>query len=818
VRVPGSTYRVQVTPDFDLYATAGLADYLAALGVTHLFSSPLLAAAPGSPHGYDVVDHSRADPQRGGESGRLALAAALRQHGLGLVLDIVPNHTGVDLPQANPAWWDLLRLGPESAFADWFDVDWSAGRLLLPVLADTPDALGDLVLAGGALCYGPRRFPLAPGTESAGNARAAHDLQHYELVPGWRVADTHSYRRFFAVSSLAALRVEDRGVFAATHAELLRWVAAGDVHGLRVDHPDGLTDPAGYLAWLDAAATSAAATGATTTGAASATASATVTGAAATGGAGPPAGCWLVVEKILEPGESLPSGWAAHGTTGYDALADVDGLLVDPAGAEGFTALDVEVTGVRTAWPDLVHDCKLDVATGMLRPETRRLATLASRVPAATAGGGGVAQGPAADLVSTVAEVLACFPVYRSYLPDGADHLAAALAEARRRRPELASIVAELAPRLADPADPLAIRFQQASGAVMAKGVEDTAYYRWTRFVAANEVGGDPSRFGRPLAGFHAALAGRQRDRPAGMTTLSTHDTKRSEDVRARLAVLSEIPAEWAATVRRWSAAAPVPDGALGHLLWQTVAGAWPLARDRLHAAIEKSSREARTATGWREPNQAFEAAMRAAIDAAYDSPALRADVDGFVGRITPDGWTNSLTAKLVQLTMPGVPDVYQGCELWDNSLVDPDNRRPVDFATRRGLLARLDAGWQPPVDGTGAAKLLAVSRALRARRDRPEAFSSYTPLLAAGPAADHAVAFDRGGAIAVGTRLPVTLRRAGGWLGTTLPLPPGPWIDALTGLPHDGGPTPLAALLAHYPIALLLRGEDVPAAVRRSR
>jgi (1->4)-alpha-D-glucan 1-alpha-D-glucosylmutase len=364
-----------------------------------------------------------------------------------------------------------------------------------------------------------------------------------------------------------------------------------------------------------------------------------------------------------------------------------------------------------------------------------------------------------------------------------------------------------LAPRLADPADPLAVRFQQTSGAVMAKGVEDTAYYRWTRFIAANEVGGDPSRFGLPLADFHAALARRQQHWPAGMTTLSTHDTKRSEDVRARLAVLTEIPSEWAATVRRWSAAAPVPDGALAHLLWQTVAGAWPLERDRLHGAVEKAIREARTATSWHDPDPAFEAAVHAAIDAAYDSPALHADVDGFVGGITPDGWVNSLTAKLVQLAMPGVPDVYQGCELWDNSLVDPDNRRPVDFAARQDLLARLDAGWSPPVDATGAAKLLVVSRTLRARRDRPDAFRSYTPLLADGPTADHAIAFDRGGAVAVGTRLPITLRRAGGWQHTTLPLPPGPWTDTLTGSPHDGGPTPVSALLAQYPVALLLRG-----------
>jgi (1->4)-alpha-D-glucan 1-alpha-D-glucosylmutase len=756
VATPSGTYRVQVSPDFDLYATADLAPYLAALGVSHLYSSPLLAAAPGSAHGYDVVDHTQADPQRGGEAGRTALAAALRAHGLGLVLDLVPNHAGVGRPQANPAWWDLLRLGPESAFADWFDVDWSGGKLLLPVLSETGDELEDLVIEQGALRLGDARYPLRPGTEGAGNARAALAEQHYALVPHTRALREHSYRRFFAISSLAGLRVEDKGVFMATHTELLRWVADGDADGLRIDHPDGLADPAGYLAML----------------------------------AGSAPGCWLVVEKILEPGERLPASWPVAGTTGYDALSEVDGVLVDPAAAADLSTLDEELTGVRTDWPELAHACKLDVATGMLNAEVQRLAALAAGVP---------------DAAAALAELLASFPVYRSYLPVGAEHLAAALDAARRRRPDLDAAYDALAPRLSDPGDPLAVRFQQTSGAVMAKGVEDTAYYRWTRFIAANEVGGDPARIGLPLAGWHQAQADRQRYAPAGMTTLSTHDTKRSEDVRARLAVLAEIPADWAATVRRWAAAAPVPDGAQAHLLWQTIAGAWPIERDRLHGAVGKAIREARTATNWITPDAAFEAAVHAAIDAAYDSPALTADIDGFVSTITPDGWANSLSAKLLQLTMPGVPDVYQGCELWDNSLVDPDNRRPVDFAARRDYLARLDAGWSPPVDATGAAKLLVTSRALRARRDHPDRFTSYTPLAATGAAADHLVAYDRGGAITAATRLPVALRRAGGWTGTTLDLPPGGWTDALTRA-EFAGRTPVGELLARYPVALLLR------------
>jgi (1->4)-alpha-D-glucan 1-alpha-D-glucosylmutase len=287
------------------------------------------------------------------------------------------------------------------------------------------------------------------------------------------------------------------------------------------------------------------------------------------------------------------------------------------------------------------------------------------------------------------------------------------------------------------------------------------------------------------------------------MTSLSTHDTKRGEDVRARLAVLSELPDEWADTVLRWSAAAPVPDPSTAHLLWQTVAGTWPIERERLHAYLEKATREASTVTSWADPDEKFEAALRQAVDAVYDDPALRADIDALVARLTPFGWSNSLGQKLVQLLMPGVPDVYQGTELWDNSLVDPDNRRPVDFTARRGLLDRLDSGWLPPVDAGGAAKLLVVSRALRVRRDHD--LGSYRPVPADGPAAGHVLAFDRGGVIAVATRLPVGLAGRGGWGDTSLPLPAGVWKDALTGRPVDGPQPPLRDLLDTYPVALLV-------------
>ncbi|MFJ6198919.1 malto-oligosyltrehalose synthase [Micromonospora sp. NPDC092111] len=760
----GSTYRVQVRPGFDLDRTADLADWLTDLGVSHLYSAPLLTAAPGSAHGYDVVDHRAVNPELGGEAGRQRLVRALRAAGLGLVVDIVPNHAGVAQPAVNPAWWDVLRRGRDSAHADWFDIDWDRGRLLLPVLADSPDAPDDLTVVDGELRYHEHRFPIADGT-AGGSPREVHDRQHYELV-SWRRGDAElTYRRFFAVSDLAGLRVEDPAVFTATHAEILRWVAAGEVDGIRVDHPDGLRDPAAYLARLRAAAPHA----------------------------------WLVVEKILAYGEELPD-WPVQGTTGYEALAAVCGLFVDPAAESDFTALDARLTGGHTSWPDLTHATRYEAATRLLAAELNRLAALAPDLdPAATR--------------AALAELAACFPVYRGYPPQGARHLAAARAEAGRRRPDLTTTLDAVTALLRQPEHELAQRFPQLTGAVMAKGVEDTGYYGWTRFVALNEVGGSPAQFGVPPAEFHRFATARQVRWPAGMTTLATHDTKRGEDVRARLAVLAELPARWAGQVADWMSRAPLADPAFAHLLWQTTVGAWPIERERLHGYVEKAAREASRSTSWADPDPAFEHALHALVDRMYDDPELRASITAFAAAITPAGWSNSLGQKLVQLAMPGVPDTYQGTELWDNSLVDPDNRRPVDFAVRRELLARLDGGWRPEVAADGAAKLLVVSRTLRLRRDHPELFTGYRPVAAHGPAGAHAVAFDRGGAVAVATRLPVRLARDGGWRGTTLSIPGNSVTDLFTGRVYSGSELPIHDLLSTYPVALLAPTDSVEAA-----
>ncbi|RKT56292.1 malto-oligosyltrehalose synthase [Saccharothrix australiensis] len=714
---PASTYRIQFTPDFTFADAEAVVDYLDALGVGALYASPLLEAVPGSTHGYDVVDPTRAREELGGETGRQALGKALRRAGLGLVLDIVPNHMAVDDSPANPWWWDVLQRGEDSPYAGYFDVDRSAGPLLLPF---------------------------------AGSPEDEREHDHYRLV-FWRRGNAElNYRRFFDITTLAGVRVEDPEVFDATHREVLRWVAAGDVTGLRVDHPDGLADPGGYVRRLKERA-----------------------------------GCWLVVEKILGPDEALPASWPVDGTTGYDALREVCGVFVDPAGEPAITALAAEL-GVPVDFAAVERECRDLVARSILRAEVRRIAALVDHPDRAQA-------------EDAVAQVMVAFPVYRSYLPEGWDAWRAAVAAATS--PAARALDEQVR---ADPRGELATRVQQTSGMVVAKGTEDTAFYRYTRFVALNEVGGAPDRFGVPPAEFHARAAAREAGSPAAMTALSTHDTKRSEDVRARLAVLAELPDEFAAAVRRWSSAHPIDEPSLAALAWQSLVGAWPITAERMAAYLDKAAKEAKVRTTWVDHDEEFEAAVAAWPEQVLGGP-VAGEVAEFVSRIAPHGWSNALGQKLLQLTAPGVPDVYQGTELWDLSLVDPDNRRPVDYAVRRGLLDRVRAGWLPAVDDSGAAKLLVVHRALALRRARPELFRGYRPLRAAGPAADHLVAFERSGLVAVATRLPVGLAEAGGWGDTELPLPPGRWTDVLTSRPAA---TRLADLLDHYPVALLVRGD----------
>lgn len=763
---PLSTYRLQIRPEFDLDAAADVTAYLRDLGVSWAYLSPLLRATRGSDHGYDVVDPTEVDPARGGPEALERFAAAARGAGLGILVDLVPNHMGVGEPAQNPWWWDVLTYGGSSRYAEAFDIDWDygGGKVRLPLLgSELDEAVDDIRIERsgtraaphGTLRYFDHTLPLAPGTaDDGGDVRTVLDRQHYELIFWRREAAELNYRRFFAVTSLAGLRVELPEVFDSSHAEILRWLREGLADGLRVDHPDGLLDPGGYLERL----------------------------AAATGGA------YVLVEKILEHGEALAAWWETDGTTGYDALAEIDRVLVDPAGEAPLDELDARLRGGPLAWDDLIHDTKRGIADTIQAAEVARLVrTLPHPVDRAE---------------DALAELLACFPVYRSYLPAGREHLDAAAAAASVHRPELADAIAALVPVLADPSHEVARRFQQTTGPVMAKGVEDTAFYRYSRLGSLTEVGGDPSVFAVTVEEFHAARGERQASWPHAMTSLSTHDTKRGEDVRARLAVLSEIPERWAAVLEELRSSATTGNGAFDALLWQAIVGSWPATRDRLHAYAEKAAREAAEETGWWDPDAEFEERLHAVVDAAFGDAS--ATVENFVAEIAGAGWSNSLSAKLLQLAGPGVPDVYQGSELWETSLVDPDNRRAVDFALRARLLAEIDAGATPLVDATGAAKLLITARTLRLKRDHPELFTRYTPMTVVGEASEHAVAFDRGGALAVATRLPVGLAARGGWGETLLLRHSGATVDVFTGRHFEGSSVPLRELLDTYPVALL--------------
>ncbi|KQR50696.1 maltooligosyl trehalose synthase [Leifsonia sp. Leaf336] len=767
--VPTSTYRLQITPDFTLRDAAQTLDYLQRLGVGAVYLSPLLQAASGSAHGYDVVDPTRVDESRGGPEALREFADAAHARGLDVVIDIVPNHLGVAVPHENPWWWDVLRLGRDSAYAEFFDIDWDfgGGRLRIPVLGDGPDELSELRVHGGELHYYEHRFPLAPGTED-GEASAVHDRQHYELI-SWRRADAElNYRRFFAVNTLAGLRVEVPRVFDATHAEIARWVREGLVDGLRVDHPDGLRDPGDYLERL-----------------------------AQVAGTRP---VW--VEKILEGDERIPE-WPIAGTTGYDALGVVDRVFVDPAGEEPLTALAEEHDGREESrdWTGLVHRRKRAVADGILRSEVLRVA----REAGAEASGDDAADHEV--VADAVAELAAAFPVYRSYLPFGEEHVRAAQEAAAAARPDLAEAVTALVDGFLPHDDgritAASARFQQTSGAIMAKGVEDNAFYRYTRLTSLTEVGGDPSEFALSVADFHRLQEQRLADLPRSLTTLSTHDTKRSEDTRARIAVLAEVAERWARFIDAVRERVGLGDGTLENLLWQSIVGAWPASRERLHAYAIKAAREAGAGTSWTDPDAVFEGALADLVDAVFDDARVAAEVEAMAAIVAAPGASNGLGAKLLQLLAPGVPDVYQGSERWERSLVDPDNRRPVEFDVASGLLAHLDEGRLPAIDSSGSAKLLVTSRALRLRRDRPELFTGYRPLLASGPRAGHLVAFDRGGAVALATRLPVGLARSGGWADTEVDVGPQPLRDELTGRTVSGRVL-LAQLFDRYPVALL--------------
>lgn len=780
--VPVSTYRVQLTPSFGFDDAAAVVPYLADLGVTHLYCSPYLQAAPGSQHGYDVVDHSSLNRELGGAEAFERMVAACRAAGLGIVLDVVPNHMAVSEPESqNAAWWAVLRDGRHSPYAAWFDIDWDSadnpGKVLVPVLgAPLGEVVDDLELLEDRIRYYDHEVPIDPGTRVDGDVLATLERQHYRLCH-WRVAvDELNYRRFFDVTTLAGVRVEDPDVFDATHRLVVQQVRDGVLDGLRIDHPDGLADPGGYLDRL----------------------------AEATDGA------WVVVEKILEPGEVLPEGWQTAGTTGYDALNHVLGIFVDPAGEQALTDLWTSETGSRATYEQVVDVTKHLVLDQVLVAEVNRLTALAVAVCRTDPTLRDTTRRP---LREALVEVLASFGVYRAYLPptgpaddEAREHVQLAVDAATARVPARAAEIA-LIGRLAlaeGPSGPAAeefvTRFQQTCGPVMAKGVEDTAFYRYLRLAALNEVGGDPGRFGLPVAEFHEACAAQQRDWPVSQTTLSTHDTKRSEDVRARLVLLAQEPREWGETVVRWTAlaarhrSAAGPDRGTELLVWQSLLGAWPISADRAVAYVEKATREAKARTSWVDPVPAFDEAVQAYVWGVVDDPEVVAELDAYTERLRPAWETTLLAQKLVQLTMPGVADTYQGTELPDLSLVDPDNRRPVEYDARRAGLADLAAA--PP-------KLRLTATALRLRRDHPDWFlagATYEPL----DAGDRAVAFVRSGEVVTVAPTRALAVQRSGWGTDAVALPDGTWRDLLGGGTWKGT-VALGDLLAAGP-ALLVR------------
>ena len=866
------TYRVQVNAEFGFDRAAEIADYLTALGVSHLYSSPYLQAAPGSTHGYDVIDHTRVSDELGGAVGHARMIAALKANGLGHVLDTVPNHMSI-AGKGNRWWWDLLKNGLASRYARYFDVDWDPpesrlrNTVLLPVLADQYGRAlerGEITLrrdgAAFTVRYKDHEFPVDPrslagmlriAATAAGSDRLAFIADTYELLPPstetseqaverrrrddkmaaemltellrtesvaaaaidravdacngnpdsldrlldqqnyrlawWQAADRDlGYRRFFDVNTLVGLRVENPEVFHETHEFVMALVRDGIADGLRIDHVDGMQDPEGYLRRLHDECP-----------------------------------CYTVVEKILAADERLPELWPVEGTTGYEFMNLVGGLFINPAAEAPLTQFYATFTGVSDSYADVAHEKKLLVLREGMGSDVNRLAELLLRICERHRRHRDYTRH---ILTEGLRELIACLPVYRTYVcpernvlrPEDRKTIDFAITDARRRRPDLdAELFGFLGALLTlgvrgELEEAFVRRFQQLSTAVMAKGVEDTAFYCYNRFVALNEVGGDPSRFGVSPDEFHRRMCDVQTRHPQTMSATATHDTKRGEDVRARLAVISECPTSWVSAVQRWAdhnehhRSGGLPDRNTEYLYYQTLVGAWPLETDRALAYMEKATREAKLHTSWTAPNQEYETALRRFVERTLNDEEFTGLVRDFVDTVLAAGRVVSLAQTLIKLTAPGVPDIYQGTELWSHTLVDPDNRRPVDYALRRRLLNELGNGNASPEQvlaraDEGAPKLWLIQRALRAR---PQ--GDYQPIRAEGPQADHVLAFARGGElITVVPRLAQSLR--GGWGETALPLPNGEWRNVFTNERH-GGRDRIAHVFARFPVALLER------------
>jgi (1->4)-alpha-D-glucan 1-alpha-D-glucosylmutase len=881
---PRSTYRLQLHAGFNFDAAAGILDYLRELGVSHIYCSPVLQAAPGSTHGYDVVDNHRVSDELGGEQARVRFLGKLREFGMGQVLDIVPNHMAITGAR-NSWWWDTLENGIFSRYAPYFDIEWNApeerlrNKILLPVLEDHSGRVieaGKLAVErrGGAfvLRYHEHTFPIAPesmtellqgiagqtgSAELAFLADALLRLPETAAESGWAGLNAHhrsketirellarlcteqpeiaealdaalrdinadpgqmdrlllrqnyrlsrwqsaarelAYRRFFDINSLVGVRVEDEQVFADTHELIIKWVHRGEVDGLRVDHPDGLRDPGQYFERLRAAAPDT----------------------------------WIVAEKILQAAspeiERLPENWPIAGTTGYDFMNVAGGLFVDPRGEAPLNELYRGFTGEPVDFATVMREKKSLVLRDILGSDVNRLTALLVQI---CEDHRDYRDYTRHELHEAAREAIACFPVYRTYARAEAGEISEmdaqtvsrAVEAARDLRPDIDSRLFDflrdiLTLRIKGPVETeFVMRFQQVTASAMAKGVEDTAFYSYLRLVSLNEVGGSPGKFGVSIEEFHKWCSETQTRQPLTMLATSTHDTKRSEDVRCRIHILSEIPAVWGEAVARWSEgnarhrSGEWPDRNMEYLFYQTLVGAWPISRERLINYLRKAAREAKEHTSWIEPNAAYEEALEKFVSAALEDSDFTASLEDFLAPLVPMARVSSLALTLLKLTAPGVPDLYQGSELWDLSLVDPDNRRPVDYEARRRLLCELDRLSPQEILARmdeGLPKLWTIRQTLRTREAHPEWFGShaaYRPLWVAGPKAACVVAFQRGDDIV--TVIPRLLMSAGNWEEVNLELPEGNWKNQLTGDDVPGGKVEIAPLFSRFPVALLAR------------
>jgi (1->4)-alpha-D-glucan 1-alpha-D-glucosylmutase len=843
--VPIATYRVQLTANFDFDAAASIVPYLKALGITHLYASPFMKARKGSTHGYDIVDHTKINPELGGEAGFERLSQALKQHDLGLILDFVPNHVGVHFAD-NPWWLDVLEWGPASPHAVSFDIDWdilpyrARAGVLLPIIGSSyGEALenGEIELrydpdeGSFSAWYFEHRLPIAPeryseilrsvvkdaGAEDdaagkrilelasryrgfrhpnrkeapafkaeltgiagsagiisrglsayrAGPGRPAPPLalhhllerQHYRLGH-WRLASSDiNYRRFFDINTLAGLRVEDAGTFDAIHRLVKKLIAGNRLQGLRLDHIDGLRDPVQYFQRLRRLIRDA------------------------QGEAAKP--FYMVVEKILGEHEKLHAFTGVHGTTGYEWLNLITQVLVDGHGLEPLDEVWRQVSNLPPKLEPVLKAAKRRVLETLLTSEFTVLTRLLARI----AGGHYSTRDYSADSLRQALELyILHFPVYRTYLTSAgptphdralishtiekarADWFAAdeGIFDFLRDALTMDLIEPGRAAHSAPRVRRFALKLQQFTGPMMAKSLEDTAFYRYHRLLALNEVGGDPSAKALSIEAFHEAMKVRVREWPHGMTATATHDTKRGEDARARLMALTEIPGEWASAVARWKVMNArhlvvdgemrAPSAAFEYMLYQALLGAWPAGeRDesflaRMQAYALKAAREGKQETSWLNPNEAYEAGLRTFIARILDRSASAEFPDSLetlARRVSLLGALNSLSQITLKATMPGVPDFYQGTEFWDLSLVDPDNRRPVDFAERASVLASMPTpDWENLVHNwsSGHVKLAWTRHLLKIRTELADVFASgdYQPLEVSGPHRDHIIAFAR--------------------------------------------------------------------------